>query len=80
MKDKDSFVFRLIVETDSSLKIRTVTLVQLGKANNIINSWPIELTKITNVAPLKDLSIKLPKPHISVKKPKDSKIGNSADE
>lgn len=80
MKDEDSFVFRFILETDSSLKIRNITFVQIGTSGEIINSWPIQLTKVTNVTPFKSRGVKLSKPNVSVKKPKDSQIGKSADE
>lgn len=80
MKEENSFVFRFIIETDSSLKIKTVTLVQIGIGGSIINSWPIQLAKVTNFASLKNHGIKLPKPYVRVKQPKGNKIGKFTDE
>lgn len=81
-KNKDNFLFRLIIETDSSFEVSEITLIQIDTDGNTINSWSIDSTRSPNIAPLASKSVKLPKPPIRIKQSaeKETGTGKSNDE
>lgn len=82
VKNKDNFLFRLIIETDHSFDVSEITLVQIDTDGNTINSWLINSTESSNITAFATKSVKLPKPPIKIKQSvqKETEAGKSNDE